>query len=356
MAQIRSWPMSRRTLIKGAAAAGLGAPFLAGCGAEDNRLSLAIWPDYLGETTLDDFRRATGIEVTITTITGMEDLYARLKAGNHGFDLVVPSSPWVERLVREELLSPLSRTRLSQLGNLEPAFTNMPYDPGNLHSVPYTWMALGIGYRRSKAATLPAGWKALLAGPGNAGRIALPADPALLFRIAAKAAGFSANLFNPERLTQAEALLKQAMPRIKALHRDGGQDLLLRREVDLIAGWNADIAQVALEDPDIAFAIPAEGALLQCDCLAVPKDAARPANAHAFIDFALSAQGGAGIAGTLWFPSPNQAARELLDPAYRSNPVLFPPPVQGARSEFISDNPGLDAQFAAALQRIQVPQ
>ena len=356
MSTLPPFALSRRRMLQGMALAGIGAGALAACSGEGSRLSLAIWQDYLGETTLADFLRATGIEVTVTPIASNEDLYARLKAGKHGFDLVVPSSPWVERMVREGLLAPLSKTRLANLGNLEAAFNDMPYDPGNLHSVPYTWMALGIGYRRSKVPQVPAGWKELLEGPGHAGRIALPDDPNLLFRIAAKASGFPANQFNPDRVKQAEAMLARAMPRIKALHRDGGQDLLLKGEVDLIAGWNADIAQVALEDPDIGFALPKEGALLACDCLAIPTNAARPENAHKFIDFVLSAEGGAGVAGTLWFPSPNEAARELLPPDYRTNPVLFPPPKAGAVSEFISDNPGLDPQFEAALRRLQVPQ
>lgn len=356
MSNSSAFTLSRRSLIKGLAVAGLGGAGLTACSGDGSRLSLAIWQDYLGETTLADFRRASGIDISVTTIASNEDLYQRLKRGDHDFDMVVPSSPWVERLVREGLIAPLSKTRLSNLGNLEAAFNDMPYDPGNQHSVPYTWMALGIGYRRSKVPQVPAGWKELLEGPGHAGRIALPDDPNLLFRIAAKASGFPANVFNPDRVRQCETMLAAAMPRIKALHRDGGQDLLLRGEVDLIAGWNADLAQVALEDPDIGFALPKEGALLACDCLAIPASARRKDNAHKFIDFILGPGGGAGVAGTLWFPSPNEAARELLPDDYRTNPVLFPPPKPGAVSEFIGDNPGLDPQFEAAMKRLQVPQ
>lgn len=345
--------LSRRTVLGGLTAASLSG--LTGCAGEGDALSLAIWPDYLGETTLGDFRSASGIDVAVNTYADNAELYAKLKAGNHGFDLVVPSSPWVERMVREGLLGPIDHALVPNLANLEAPFADLPYDPGNFHSVPYTWLAMGIGYRKSKVPSPPAGWKALFEMAGRGERVALPADPAVLFRLAAKALGHSANLFNPERLKAAEALLKAVLPQVKALPADGGQDLLLKGEVDLAALWNGDLVQVALEDPDIAFAVPTEGALLSCDCLCIPAGARRPGNAHRLINYLLSAEGGAGVAGHVWFPTPNTAARAILPNEYSANPVLYPAARPKGVSEFIGDNPGLDAQFASAMQRLQVP-
>jgi spermidine/putrescine transport system substrate-binding protein len=342
--------LTRRAVTGGLAATGLAS--LSGCSGEVHSLSLAIWQDYLGETTLADFYRATGIEVAVTHYADNAELYAKLKAGGHGFDLVVPSSHWVERMVREELLAPVSHGRVPNLANLEAPFANLPYDPGNAHSVPYTWLAMGIGYRKSRVPRPPASWKDLLSNPAYAGRIALPSDPAVLFRLAAKALGFSANLFNPDRLKQAEALLAGSMLRVGRLHGDGGQDLLLKREADLVALWNGDLVQAALEDPDIGFLVPQEGALLSCDCLCIPVESRRPGNAHQLIDFMLGAEAGAGIAARIWFPTPNEAARAILPAEYNSNPVLYPGGRPKGTSEFIGDNPGLDAQFTAAMTRL----
>ncbi|MBN8502613.1 MAG: spermidine/putrescine ABC transporter substrate-binding protein [Sphingomonadales bacterium] len=347
---LRGPRLARRHVLGGLALAGLAG--LPACKRERQQLSLAIWRDYLGETTLEDFRRASGITVDVTHYASNAELYALLAKGNSGFDLVVPSSMWVERMTRDQLLAPIDHARLPNLANLEQPFANLPYDPGNRHSVPYTWLAMGIGYRRSKLPSPPRSWKELLGGAAPAARIALPADPALLFRLAAKALGFSANLFNPHRLTQAEQLLSGIIPKIHTLDGGDGQDLLLNGEVDLAAVWNGDLVQVALEDPDIGFLLPREGALLSCDCLCIPAGAERPINAHALIDFLLSAEGGAGVAGRVWFPTPNRAARAMLPPDYGSNPILFPPDRPAGISEFIGDNPALDTQFATAMKRI----
>lgn len=342
---------SRRSVVSGLFGCALAAP-LAGCGIEPPQLSLAIWRDYLGETTLDDFRRATGITATVTTYADNAELYARLRAEPRRFDLIVPSSPWVERLVREGRLARISHARLPNLGNLDPAFTSLPYDPGNAHSVPYTWLALGIGYRRSRLPGPPRRWHDLLLRPGA--RLALPADPAELFRLATKALGLPSRRLDGAGLARAEALLAAAWPQIGALHRDGGQDLLLSRAADVVALWNGDLAQVALEDPDIGFIVPQEGPLLSCDCLCIPAQARHPGNAHRLIDYLLSAAGGAGVAGRIWFPTPNRAARAILPTAYAGNPVLFPAGLSGG--EFIGDDQALAPQLHAALQRLQVPQ
>ena len=350
--QAEAHAFSRRSVLGGLALGTAGLTGLTACSGEGQELSLANWRDYLGETTLDDFRKTTGITVKLTTYADNAELYARISGGQQRFDLIVPSSHWVERMVREDLLAPLSLLRLPNLANLEAPFADLPYDPGNAHSVPYTWLALGIGYRKSKVPQPPVGWKDLLENSRYAGRIALPDDPAILFRLAAKALGWSANQFNPNRLLAAEALLAGALPRVKTLHRDGGQDLLLKGEADLVALWNGDLVQVALEDPDIGFVLPQEGALLSCDCLCIPAASQRPGNAHLLIDYLLSAEGGAGVAGRIWFPTPNQAARKILPADYNTNPVLYPPLRPKGTSEFIGDNPGLDAQFAAAFKRI----
>ncbi len=354
--QLETIAFSRRNVLGGLALGTVGLAGLTACAGEGQELSLAIWRDYLGETTLDDFRKATGITVKLTTYADNAELYARLNEDQQRFDVIVPSSHWVERMVRENLLASLSPLRLPNLANLEAPFADLPYDPGNAHSVPYTWLALGIGYRKSKVPQAPQGWKDLLESPRYAGRIALPDDPAILFRLAAKALGWSANQFNPNRLLAAEALLAAALPRVKTLHRDDGQDLLLKGEADLVALWNGDLVQVALEDPDIGFVLPREGALLSCDCLCIPAASRRPGNAHLLIDYLLSAEGGAGVAGRIWFPTPNLAARKLLPADYNSNPVLYPPVRPTGASEFVSDNPGLDAQFATALKRIGASQ
>src|SRR5579872_832149 len=93
---------SRRSLLAGlgAAAAGLSLAGLDGCApraplgrnGEEAQLNLYNWDTYTGKTTLADFQAATGIAVKMSLFATNDELFSKLRAGNPGFDLIVPSN------------------------------------------------------------------------------------------------------------------------------------------------------------------------------------------------------------------------------------------------------------------------
>ena len=341
--------ITRRRALQGLGTAALGltlAP-LAGCGEKDS-LNFANWESYLGETTLDDFKDASGIDISLSVIASEDALFSQLRTGTSVPDVLIASNRMVERLVEAHLLAPLSHARLPDLRNLDPRFADPPYDPGLKYSVPYTWQVYGIGYRKSKVPVPPKGWQDLFDNPAFAGRIALPADPQELYRIVARTLGKGPGAIDPDDVPLLTALLQSQLPRIKAFHNDDGQDLLLNKQVDLVAEFSGDIAQVMLEDPDLGFVMPAEGSELTCDGLCVPAHADNAGNAHRFIEYLLQSQAGMRVLHTILYPTPNLAAKALMPPAYQTSAVLFPPADLIAKSAFARRNPPLDTAIEAA--------
>ena len=340
--------ISRRGALRALGTAGLGlslAP-LASCGERDS-IEFANWESYLGETTLDDFKDATGIDVSLSVIASEDALFDQLKTGTAVPDVLVASNRMVERLSAARLLAPLSHARLPNLRNLDPRFVNPPYDPGLKYSVPYTWQVYGIGYRKSKVPVPPTGWKDLLENPAFAGRTALPADAAKLYRIIARTLGKGPNAIAPEDVPLLTGLLQRQLPRIRAFHTDNGQDMLLNKQVDLVAEFNADIAQVMLEDPDIGFVMPIEGSELSCDGLCIPVRARNAENAHKFIDYLLQSQAGIRVLHTILYPTPNLAAKALMPADYQTSSVMFPAPDLIAKSVYARWDPRLDTAIKA---------
>ena len=342
--------ISRRRAMQGLGTAALAISFgsLSGCG-EGEGLSLANWENYLGETTLDDFRDATEIDVSLSVIASENELFKQLRTGTSVPDVLVASNRMVERLVAAHLLAPLSHARLPGLRNLDPRFSDPPYDRMLTYSAPYTWQVYGIGYRRSKVPVPPKGWQDLLDNPAFAGRFALPTDPSELLGIVARTVGKGSDTIEHEDVPMLAQLLEERLPRIKAFHHDNGQDLLLNKQVDLVAEFNGDIAQVMLEDDDLGFVMPAEGSELNCDGLCVPAHAGRPGNAHRFIDYLLQSQAGMRVLHTILYPTPNLAAKALMPRDYQTSGVLFPPAGLIAKSAFARWNPELDQALAAAV-------
>jgi spermidine/putrescine transport system substrate-binding protein len=200
--------------------------------------------------------------------------------------------------------------------------------------MPYTWLVIGIGYRKSKVKEIPDSWKYLFDSDEYKGRIAVMSDASELFRNAFKYLGQSINSTSPELIKQVEAMLIKQKPNIKSFHEDNGQDLLASGEVDVVMEYNGDIAQVMAEDDDLNFVVPKEGAMKQSDTLAIPKGAPHPENALKFINYILDAKVGAEISKTIKYPSPNAAAVALMPDSYKDNPVIFPPAEVMAKCEY----------------------
>jgi len=335
--------MNRRSLLAATGAAAVGLTFTAcspraaapaGAGGEEAKLNFYNWDTYIGETTLADFKTATGVDVSMSLFATNDELFAKLKAGNPGFDVIVPSNEFVTRMGQAGLLESLDHSKIPNLRNIDPAFMNPDYDQGRKFSMPYTWLVLGIGYRKSRVRGVPDSWKYLFDSNQYAGKIALLSENADLIRLAAKYKGHSVNNIPPELVAEIEQMLIKQKRFVKAFHDDNGQDMLASGEVDLVLEYNGDIAQLMKEDDDVGFVVPKEGSLINSDNLCIPKGAPRPLNAHNFINYLLDAEAGAEISRTILYPTPNAAAKALMPEDYKNNPVIFPPPEIMANCEY----------------------
>lgn len=341
--------MNRRSLLSSMGVAAVGLTFtsaLSGCGkkeegapgagtGEEPKLNFYNWDTYIGETTLEDFKAGSGIDVNMSLFATNDELFAKLKAGNPGFDVIVPSNEFVTRMAEADMLMPLDHAQIPNIKNVDPAFLDPDFDKGRKFSMPYTWLVLGIGYRKSAMkGGVPDSWKWLFDSDAYKGKIALLSESADLFRLGFKYLGHSLNGATPELMKQVETMLIKQKPFVKAFHEDNGQDMLLSKEVDIVLEYNGDIAQIKTEDDDVDFVVPKEGSLLNSDCLCIPKGAPHPKNAHAFINYLLDAEAGKKITETILYPTPNAAAKALMGDDYKNNPVIFPPADVMAKCEY----------------------
>lgn len=356
---------NRRSLLKGMGVAAVGLTFtgaLAGCGekeakklanGEEGSLNLYNWDDYMGETTLEDFKGAADVDVKMDLFDTNDTLFAKFRAGNPGYDLIVPSNDFVERMVQADMLEKIDKAQLPNFKNIAPEFVDVDYDMGRQYSVPYTWLTLGIGYRKSKVQGIPDSWKYLFDSDQYKGRIALLSEAGDIFRLCAKYLGKSLNALTPADIKTIEAMLVKQKPFIGKFHDDDGQDLLAKGEVDLVLEYNGDIAQLMTEDDDIDFVIPKEGSSLNSDNLCIPKGAKHPKNAHAFINFVLDAQNGKKLTETILYPTPNAAAKALMPDSYKNNPVIYPPADVLAKCEYAKFNAEIQPLYEEAFTRVR---
>jgi spermidine/putrescine transport system substrate-binding protein len=149
--------------------------------------------------------------------------------------------------------------------------------------------------------------------------------------------GYSPNTTSPSEIAAARDYLASHTGQIAAFAGDTGQDLLAKGQVDLAYEFSGDIFQVMAENSDLRYSIPAEGSLIWIDNMCVLKSSPNKALAERFLNFILSPDVGADLASYTRYSSPNLAARELISPADRDDPSLYPTEQTRSRLFFLVD-------------------
>jgi spermidine/putrescine transport system substrate-binding protein len=343
---------SRRSVLAQGTGAAVAVSFLPKAGrGQGNTLNIFNWDTYVAPDTIPGFEAATGISVRYDLFASNDELFAKLRAGNPGYDVIFPSNNYAARLAEANLLMPLDHGRIPNIANLEPEFLEVEFDPGRRFSLPYFWGTVGIGYRQS-VVERPSSWASLFTDETHAGRIALLTETDSLYA-ALRYLGFSINTTDPAEIDQAADLLIAAKPRIRTFAPDTGQDLLIAGEVDLCLEYNGDMLQVMGEDDDLGYVVPDEGTGRWEDTMCIPVGAPNPEGAHAFIDYIYIPEVHAAIAEYVRYALPNRAAKALIPEADLLNEAIYPPPEVMARSEVARYlGTEIETLFQAAMTRV----
>jgi putrescine transport system substrate-binding protein len=324
--------------------------------AEEPRLHIYNWSDYIAADTIANFTKETGIAVTYDLYDGNEVLEAKLLAGHSGYDIVVPSaSPFMARQIKAGAYRRLDKSKLPNLRNLDPDMLARAAvaDPGNAHGVPYLWSVTGIGYNvaaveRALGESAPRDTLALLFDPMMAKKLAgcgieLFDTPQEVVPAALTYLGIDPKSREPADLARAIALIETIRPYVRRFHSSQYINDLAAGDTCIALGYSGDVIQArnrakeAESGVEIAFRVPREGAQMSIDMLGIPADAPHPENAHRFIDYILRPEVIAAITDAVSYPNPNRAATALVDPEIRSDPGVYPP--QSVRRLLYIDEP-----------------
>jgi putrescine transport system substrate-binding protein len=315
------------------------APAEAGSGGE---LNVYNWSDYIGETTVEDFQKATGITVRYDVYDSNETLEAKLMAGNTGYDIVVPTTSFLGRQIQAGIYQEIDKSKLKNYGNIDPQILEAvaPFDPGNKYAVPYFWGTVGIGYNIDKVKerlgdNAPVDSLDLLFKPEYADKlkdcgISMLDAPSDMFQTALKYLGKDPHSKSEEDYAAVEKMFAGIRQDVKYFHSSQYINDLANGELCAVIGWSGDVfiaaarADEAKNNVHLDYRIPKEGSLLWVDSLAIPKDAKNVDNALKFIDYLNEPQVAANGVNYVSYASPNTAALPMVDAEIKDNPSIYP--------------------------------
>jgi putrescine transport system substrate-binding protein len=314
------------------------------CTESSNTVNIYNWSDYIGETTLEDFTEASGIETRYDVYDSNDVLEAKLLAGGSGYDVVVPASePYFAREIEAGIYQKLDKSKLPNLQYLDPDLMGKAAasDPGNEHGVIYQYGTTGFGYNVDKLDErmpgAPVDSLDMLFEPDIVARFADCGVTMLdtaneVIPLALNYLGKDPNGENAADLEAAEELLISVRPYIKYFHSSQYINDLASGEICLALGWSGDVVQARMRSAEaqnpqrIAYTIPKEGTILWFDMLAIPKDAPHPDAALAFINFVLDPKVMAGITNYVAYANAVPESLQFVREDIRNDTTIFPTP------------------------------
>ena len=290
-----------------------------GGGPEEKKLNLYNWTGYIGERTLPDFQKETGIQVTQDFYASNEELLAKLQAGATGYDVIVPSGYMVEIMRKTGVIRKLDASKIPNSKNIGANFKGLPFDPKNEYSIPYQWGTTGVLYNRKEVGDIES-WSAMW-DPKFEGKISMLNDTRETLGAALYKLGLSVNTTDTGELQRAADELKKQKPLLSGyLSSDVARPALLNGDVLLAHVFWGDAYLALSQNEDLGYVLPMEGATRFTDNLCIPSGAQHPENAHAFVNYVLGARVGAEISDYTSYNTPNEAALPMVDGALKKFP------------------------------------
>ncbi|MBA1263572.1 polyamine ABC transporter substrate-binding protein [Stutzerimonas sp. NM35] len=310
--------------------------------AQEKVLHVFNWSDYIAEDTLSNFTQETGIKVVYDVFDSNEVLEAKLLAGSSGYDVVVPSNPFLAKQIKAGVFQKLDRSKLSNWDNLDKDLLKalQTSDPDNQYSVPYMWGTIGIGYNAEKVKAAlgedaPVDSWDLVFKPENIEKlkscgVAFLDSPTEMLPAALHYLGLAPDSSKADELKKAEELFLQIRPHVAYFHSSKYISDLANGNICVAIGYSGDIYQAKSRAEDaqngvnVSYNIPKEGAGSFFDMLAIPTDARNVENAHVFLDYLMKPEVMAPIVDYVQFPSANAASTPLVAEAIRTDPGIYP--------------------------------
>jgi spermidine/putrescine transport system substrate-binding protein len=338
-----------------------------GAHADNQKLRILTWADYVPADLIAAFKKETGIDVEVT-LSNNEEMISKLRAtGGAGYDLAQPSQDRIASTQREfGIYKPIDLSKIKteefQPALLDIVKRNASLD-GKLYGLPYLWGTDGLVVNTRAASTLGAK-VADYTDVCNAdlrGKTAIRLRRPVLMAFAFAAGKDPFALYGDPKaygalMDQVGAALIACKPNFKFFYDNKDQLLNGIRSGEIVAAimWDTGGWTLNRDNPDIQYVVPRSGALGWLDTFALPARGRNDAAAYAWINFTMRPENAARVIKSVGNFSAAKDTAPLVDPRLKAQFVAaFPENALKNIHWYPAIPPGLEELEGKVLDRIK---
>ncbi len=308
----------------------------AGAASAAGELNIYNWGDYTSPELIKKFEQQFDVKVTVTDYDSNDTALAKIRTGGHGFDVVVPSSNYLQIFIKEGLLAEARPDQMENFKNVDERWVNVDWDPGRHYSVPWQIGFSGIGINTK-----------VYGGDINTSAIWLDPPQELVGKINVEpemndVLFATIKYFGGDWCTEDKELLKKVRDKLveakpKWLAMDYSvTEKLPAGDYSAVYYWNGAILRSRLKNPDIKFGYPKEGFPIFMDSVALLKDAKNPENAKLFMNFIMEPENAALISAFAKYANGIKGSADFMPADMKDAPELIVPAEFEKAGEFLS--------------------